>query len=38
MDKEELKFVIRMILTQVVFPIIFLSAIIFLTYIYAKNK
>ena len=38
MDKEELKFVITMILTKVIFPIIFLSAIVFLTFIYAKNK
>jgi hypothetical protein len=38
MDKEELKFVIKMILIQVIFPIIFLSSIVFLTFMYAKNK
>jgi hypothetical protein len=38
MDKEELRFIIRMVLTQVIFPIIFLSAIVFLTFMYAKNK
>ena len=38
MDKEELKFVIKMILAEVIFPIIFLSAIVFLTFMYFKNK
>lgn len=38
MDKEELKFVITMILTEVIFPIVFLSAIVFLTFLYVKNK
>lgn len=38
MDKEELKFITRMILTEVIFPIVFLSAIVFLTFLYVKNK
>jgi hypothetical protein len=37
MEKDELKFLIRLILTEVLFPIIALSAIVFLCFIYIKK-
>jgi hypothetical protein len=38
MDKEERKYLIKLIITDGILPIIFLSAIVFLTFMYAKNK
>jgi hypothetical protein len=37
MDKEEIKYLIKLILIEVIFPIIFLSAIVFLCFMYIKK-
>jgi hypothetical protein len=37
MEKDELKFLIRLILTEIIFPIIFLSVILFLCFMCFKK-